>query len=141
MTIHASIHGRAARDGELRVFQAGKSWCRVSVACEAGQNRETGEALTQWVTLIAFGRVAEDLAKVEKGQTISAIGRLELSRWTTQDGEQRESLQLIAEAVVTARSARPNGRKPKGNGDRGDYSVSHRAQSPADVPFDDDLPF
>jgi hypothetical protein len=80
MSIIASVHGRAARDGELRQSQSGKSWCRVSVACEAGSDRESGDAMVQWLTLAAFGRVAEELSTVEKGQTVSAIERLELSR-------------------------------------------------------------
>jgi len=140
--IHASIHGRAARDGELRQSQAGKTWCRVSVACEAGTDRESGEPLTQWLSVVGFGRQAEDLAKVEKGQTISAIGRLELTKWTGQDGEQREGLQLICDAVVTARSARPGGRRPKASGGRSDYQASHRVQAPSpDLPFDDPISF
>jgi hypothetical protein len=49
MTIIASINGRAALDGELRQSQSGKPWCRVSVACEAGADRESGEAQTQWI--------------------------------------------------------------------------------------------
>jgi len=139
--IVASIHGRAARDGELRQSKSGKSWCRVSVACEAGTDRQSGETLTQWVSVVGFGRQAEDLARAEKGQTVSAIGRLEVSKWAGQDGEQREGLQLIADSVLTLRSARPGGRRPKGSGDRDDYSGSHRAQSPADLPFNDELAF
>jgi single-strand DNA-binding protein len=139
--MQASIHGRAAKDGELRQSASGKSWCRVSVACEAGADRQTGETLTQWVNVVGFGRVAEDLAKVEKGQTVSAMGRLELSRWTTQGGETREGMQLIAESVLTLRSARPGGRR-KSNGSRDDYSSSYRAQAPAGgAPFDDSLSF
>jgi len=111
--IHACIYGHAGRDGELRESKTGKTWCRVSVACEAGTDRETGEALTQWLTLVAFGQQAEALARVRKGESISAIGRVEINRWRAQDGQEREGLQLIADAVVTARSARPGGRKPR----------------------------
>jgi single-strand DNA-binding protein len=141
MSIIANIYGRAGQDGELRASKAGKPWCRVGVACEAGTDRESGEALTQWLTVVAFGRQAEELAKVEKGQSISAIGRIEVNRWTGQDGTEHKGLNLIADAVLTVKSARPGGRK-KSNGDRPEYSGNKRAQSPGmDVPFDDDLPF
>jgi len=139
--IQASIHGRAARDGELRQSQAGKSWCRVSVAVEAGTDRQSGETLTQWVNVVAFGRVAEDLARVRKGETISAIGRVENNRWRTQDGQEREGLQLVADAVLTLRSARPGGRKPRSTEGRSDYQASHRAQAPSETPFDDEPAF
>jgi len=139
--IIANIHGRAAKDGELNQSQNGKSWCKVSVACLAGTDRKSGESLTQWVRVVAFGRVAEDLARVRKGEAISAIGRVELSRWTTQDGTEREDMQLIAEIVMTIRSARPAGGKAK-SGRQDDYSSSHRAQAPVDeAPFNDDIPF
>jgi len=122
--IQASIHGRAARDGELLESKTGKPWCRLSVACDAGRDRQTGETLTQWLTLVAFNQQAEALARVRKGETVSAIGRVELSRWATRAGEQREGLQLIADSVLTERSARPAGRKAKTNGDRSDYQAS-----------------
>jgi len=143
--IIANIHGRAARDGELNQSQNGKSWCKLSVACFAGTDRQSKESLTQWIRVVAFGRVAEELARVRKGETLSAIGRVELSRWTTQDGTEREDMQLIAESVMTQRSARPSGRSNGSNGSNGskdDYSSSHRMQAPAaEVSFDDDIPF
>jgi single-strand DNA-binding protein len=86
--------------------------------------------LTQWLTLVAFGRVAEELAQVLKGETVSAIGRVEVNRWRTQDGQEREYLQLIADAIVTARSARPDGRKP-----------DTETQPDGFAPFDDAIPF
>ena len=132
MTIVASIHGRAARDGELRESPAGTSWCRLRVACEARADRETNEPMTQWLILVAFGRQAEELAKVEKGQTLSAIGRVELNRWTGQNGAEHQDLQLIADAVVTARSSRPGGRRQKG---------SRQKEPDGEVPFDDAIVF
>jgi single-strand DNA-binding protein len=140
--IIANIHGRAARDGELSQSQNGKSWCKVSVACFAGTDRKSGESLTQWVRVVAFGRVAEELARVRKGETLSAIGRVELSRWTTQDGTEREDMQLIAEIVVTLRSTHPGGRKVNGNGNPGDHPNGHQAKASAyEAPFDDEIPF
>jgi single-strand DNA-binding protein len=105
MSMIAGIHGRVARDGELRESKSGKPWCRVSVVCEAGADRKSGEALTQWVTVVAFGRQAEELAKVEKGQTLSAVGRVELNRWTRKDGQEHEGLNLIATVFLLLRQS------------------------------------
>jgi len=125
--IVASIHGRAGQDGELRESAAGKAWCRLNIAVEAGRDRDTDEPYTQWVTVVAFARQAEDLAKVEKGQTLSAMGRLEQSHWE-KDGEQRTGWQLVADSVVTARAARPKGGRKAGPQDGG-------------APFNDDVRF
>jgi single-strand DNA-binding protein len=81
------------------------------------------------------------LTQVRKGETASAIGRVDLNRRTGQDGQQYEALQLIADTIVSARSARPGGRK-KSNEDRREYSKAGQAgASLTDTQFDDDLPF
>lgn len=127
--IQASIYARSGADAELRESRAGKPWCRLNAACEAGQDRETQKPLTQWLTVVAFGRVAEDLARVRKGETLSAIGRLELNRWTGADGQEREGFNLVADVVITARTTRPGGRKRQPAG-----------REPA-TPFNDALSF
>jgi single-stranded DNA-binding protein len=134
MTIIASIHGRAGADGELRQSAAGKNWSRLNVAVSAGADRESGEPFTAWITIVAFAAHAEELAKVAKGQPVSAMGRMEQTKWQAPDGETREGWQLIADAVVTARSSRPKGGRPA------------QAQGPAkppgaDIPFDDTIEF
>ncbi len=109
MTIIASIYGRAGYDGELRTSAAGKPWARLNVACMAGSDRETQEALTLWISVVGFGRQAEELAKVTKGQTVSVMGRVEQNKWTAQSGEEREGLSLIADAVLAVKTSRPGG--------------------------------
>lgn len=63
---------------------------------------------------MAFGKVAETLARHKKGDLISASGRLKLNRWTDRDGGEHEQLQIVADAVVSARSVRPGGRRRSG---------------------------
>lgn len=140
MSIVASVYGRAGQDGELRTSSNGKPWCRLSVVLDAGKDRE-GRPIDVWVTLVAFGTKADDLALVRKGGSVSAIGRLELSRWTDKQGAARESWQLVCDEVVTARSARPAG-PGKARAGTSPQSATCEAKEPSDgVPFDDDIPF
>lgn len=143
MSIIASVYGRAGRDGELRTSHLGKSWCRLSVVAEVGKDRD-GQPIDEWVTLVAFGAKAEDLARVQKGGMVAAIGRMELSRWTDREGNDRESWSLIADEILSVRSARPGGRA-KGEGKvqaQAAQRASYEAQKPSDgAPFDDDLQF
>jgi single-strand DNA-binding protein len=87
---------------------------RVSIAVDAtGHNAETEETL--WVSVLAFGRVAETLARAAKGESLTAQGKLTRGRYTGKDGQERESWTLTADAVLTLRSARPGQRKAASN--------------------------
>ncbi len=69
---------------------------------------------------------------------VSASGQLQLNRWKAQDGTQRETHQLIADTLISAKTVRP-GRKTS--------TANHQppaapANYPGDAtPFDDDLAF
>ena len=88
----------------------------VAVECRDGAG-ETGEE-TLWLSVLAFGRVAEDLARHAKGEPVSVNGRVRLERYQSRDGEERETWQVLADSVVSSRSVRPRGggSKREGNG-------------------------
>ncbi len=110
MTMHASIHGRAAFDPRQTTTKSGKpmTTCRLAVDV-TGHNQADEQTL--WVDLLAFGHQAEDLARVEKGQMVSAMGRVTRGTFTGRDGTERESWTLLADSVLTVRSARPGQRR------------------------------
>jgi len=137
MTIHATIYGRCAFDPCQHTTKGGKDMTTVRLAVDATGRDD--EQMTIWFDVLAFGRNAEALAAVEKGQMVSAMGRVTKSVYRAQDGTEREQLTLLADAIVTARSGRPGGkRKQAGNGTR-DHGASGRMQEPP--PFDDEMGF
>jgi single-strand DNA-binding protein len=139
MTMYASIHGRAGNDPLQSTTKSGKAMTRCSVAVNAaGFNAETEE--TVWITILAFSRSAEDLARAAKGQMVTAQGKLTRGRFTGKDGLERESWSLMADAVLVAASARPTGkaRRPD-TPSNGGTEAPHRGQDPG--PFDDEIPF
>ena len=108
--IYASIHGRIGADPTKTATQSGKDMTRISVVLDvAGHTAETEESL--WVSILAFGRVADDLARARKGEMLTAQGKLTRGRYTGRDGTARESWTLVADSVITARSARPSGQR------------------------------
>jgi single-strand DNA-binding protein len=110
MSIYASIHGRLGADPTATTTKTGKDMTRASIAVDVTPyNAEDTESL--WVGLLAFGSVAEDLQRAEKGQMVTAQGRMTRGHYAAKDGSQRESWTMIADAVVTARSARPTGKR------------------------------
>ncbi len=88
--------------------------------------------------MLAFGKQAELLAGHHKGDMVSASGQLQLNRWKTQDGTQRETHQLIADTLISAKTVRPGRKTSTAN----HLPPTASAKYPGDVPpFDDDLAF
>ncbi|MDG4902930.1 MULTISPECIES: hypothetical protein [unclassified Mesorhizobium] len=63
-----------------------------------------------WIGIVALGSVADDLLRHGNGGLLSASGRVQRSTLTTQAGEKRE-LQIVADAIVSARMVCPSGGK------------------------------
>lgn len=148
MTAQISAYGRLVADPQTRTTANGKTMAMarlaVSLPCHTGQN---GEA-TYWLGVVAFGSQAELLAKHQKGDLVSVAGNMQLNQWKAQDGTQNESPQVIADSVISARTARPGSSKtsqskaapPAAPGDNTPppYGQSEFDQRP---PFDDEAPF
>jgi len=133
--LQVSLYGRLGKDAQAFETKTGNPMSAASVAVDVGGR--DGEAVTLWVRVLAFGRLAEALAKHTKGETLAASGRLKLSRWTGEDGVARETWQLVADYLHSARTARPGTTKP---GQR--TAPKPKAAPPSDgAPFDDELPF
>jgi len=138
----ASIHGRLTTVKPLKT-KTGKSMTvgQMVVNLPVAQTEETEG---QWFNVLAFGDAAEELARVAPKTNVSLMGRVQFSRYE-KDGEERTVLQIIADSVLTVRSARPKGRsKRTQEGNRTSASPGWKPtgdfQDPDD-PFNDELPF
>jgi single-strand DNA-binding protein len=136
MTMTATVYGRCAFDPRQHITQTGKPMTTARLAVDV-TGRDESDQQTMWVDVLAFGRSADDLSRAEKGQHVSAMGKVTRGTYTTKDGTEREQWTLLADGVVTARSGRPGGRKS--NGAQVQNRASAQQQAPAD--FDDRLPF
>jgi single-strand DNA-binding protein len=132
--MHATIYGRAAFDPRQHQTKAGQpmTTCRLAVDVTG---RDESDPQTMWIDVLGFGRAAEDLARVEKGAMVSAMGRVTKGSYTAKDGETRETWALLADAVLTARAGRPGARKTSTPSNR-----ANRANMAAQAPLNDDLP-
>jgi single-strand DNA-binding protein len=88
--IEAAFMGRLGSDPELRTSQAGKPWCRFSVAIGEGDD-------VQWVSVATFGEVAERVCDwLAKGDRAYVEGTLRLNEWQDREGLTRHGLQVAA---------------------------------------------
>ncbi|MEQ1955325.1 single-stranded DNA-binding protein [Mesorhizobium sp. CN2-181] len=104
--MHSAIHGRLGRDPNQITTKTGTAMATAPVAV-------TLDGETLWVRVVAFNKLAEILLRHMKGEMVSVSGRCQLSKWTDQSGTPRETLEVIADSLISARSVRPSGGKKK----------------------------
>lgn len=108
MTAFLAITVRLARDPESR--QTSKGGDMTTVFAFGKVDTRDDEDIDYPISLLAFGRLASELADHAKGQLIYVSGRLELQRY---NGELRQS--LLLDSLVSAQRLKPRGgRKPQG---------------------------
>lgn len=109
--MQASVYGRLGQDPRAIETKTGKPMAVGSLAV-ALECRGADEPVTWWVGLVAFGKCAAVLLTHSKGDLLSVSGRVQLNTWTDKaTGEEREQPQVVAEAIVSARTVRPGGGK------------------------------
>ena len=120
--------GRLGKDPDVKVTPAGSAIANISLACGWKSKDKEG---TEWVRIVAFGKLAEIMQKyLKKGSKIYVDGSLRTRKWQAQDGSDRYSTEIVADQMQML-DGRPEGQS---SGNQAGYS------DPADD-FDDDIPF
>ncbi len=115
----------------------GRSGTAATIAVEIGP---LGDGEPLWLGLLAFGRIADDLLRHQKGDLLSAFGRVQRHTWTARNGEQREQLQIIAEGIISAQAVRPGGGHKRAPTDAGN-SADDPAREKGGELVDEAIPF
>jgi len=148
------LTGNLTRDPELRSLQSGLSVCSMRIACNTRRkNNATGEweDKPNYFDVTVWGAQGENCARfLAKGRPVALDGRLEWREWETQNGDKRQSVEIVADAVqfLGGREDGPgNGGSSGGFTPRSDVPVDDRDFQPAgaasrsSAPADDDIPF
>jgi single-strand DNA-binding protein len=151
------LTGNLTRDPELRSTQSGMSVCSLRIASNTRRkNQSTGEweDKPNFFDVTVWGAQGENCARfLSKGRPVALDGRLEWREWESQDGQKRQSVEIVADAVQFL-----GGREDGGGGmgaqsggftPRSDVPVDDRDFQPAGAaagrsngaPADDDIPF
>lgn len=93
--------GRLTRDPELKATNAGKHFCRFSLASNRQiYNRDTQEKRDEvgYFDCVAWGTAAETIHKyLAKGRRICVEGNLRWSSWETTDGKKQSKVEINVE--------------------------------------------
>jgi single-strand DNA-binding protein len=138
-----ACHGRLG--GDPKPIQTAKGTSMAVVTMAVNVPDRGGEEHTEWLGLVCFGRVADQLLQHAKGDLISVAGRAQHNSYTTSSGETREQLQIIADSIVSARTVRPGGgrkkQSTKGEAEPAAASSNCGARGDDGAPFDDEIQF
>lgn len=116
-----TLIGRVGTDPEMRYTPSGTPVTRFRLAVDAPPRGQGQERQTDWLTIICFGRQAEVVSQyMEKGRMVAVLGRVHNNQWETQEGQRRETVEIIANRVefLGGRSDSDRGGADRG-GDRG----------------------
>lgn len=94
--------GNLVRDPETRFLTSGASVTNFTVAVNRKYKKQDGEDTeeTAFIDCETFGRLSEIIGQYTcKGSSVHVSGRLKTDSWTTQDGQKRSKLKVVAENV------------------------------------------
>ena len=146
------LTGNLTRDPELRSTASGMSVCSLRIASNTRRkNQSTGEweDKPNFFDVTVWGAQGENCARfLSKGRPVALDGRLEWREWEGQDGNKRQSVEIVADAVQFL-GGRDDAQGGGGGGftPRSDVPVDDRDFQPAGAgarstsAADDDIPF
>ena len=122
------VTGNLTKDPELRNTPSGTSVCKLRVAVNSRRKDSSGEWVDKpnYFDVTVWGAQGENCANyLFKGRPVAVDGRLEWREWQDNDGNKRQSVDIIADSVQFLGS-----REEGGNGG------GQRFQPQSDVPAD-----
>ena len=95
----ATIIGRAGQDAEIKYFESGKVKTTFSLAVNRFDSKTKTE-VPDWFNIEVWDKQAEFAGEyVKKGRQVAVDGRISISKWTDQTGEDRERFLIIANQI------------------------------------------
>jgi single-strand DNA-binding protein len=149
------VTGNLTRDPELRQLQSGTSVCKMRIAVNTRRKSQDGnwEDKPNYFDVTVWGAQGENCASyLSKGRPVAINGRLEWREWEGQDGNKRQSVEIIADTVQFLGSRDGSGGNGNGNGggftggsdlpaDTSDFDSASPAGVGSSSAADDDIPF
>ena len=91
---NVTITGRATKDVEVRATPSGTNVTTVSLAVNSFNDK------VNYFDVIAWDKTAEIIGKyVSRGRQLCVVGRLQQRKWQDKDGNNRYSVEIIANQV------------------------------------------
>ena len=101
MLNHITVMGRLTRDPELRRTGSGVAVTNFTVAVDRDfADKQSGEKETDFIDVVAWRSTAEFVEKYfSKGRMAVVSGRLQMRKWTDNNGNNRVTAEIVADNV------------------------------------------
>ena len=138
--------GNLTRDPELRYVPSGSAVATFTVAVNRVYKTQSGEKKEQvsFIRIVVWGRRAEVCGEyLSKGSPLFVEGRLQSRDWEAQDGQKRNTIEVIADNIQFLRmgdrqtSGTP-GKAPLGHEDLETINLNEEAPPQAPAKTDDE---
>lgn len=119
--------GRFCKENELRYTQAGKAYCKNTIAV----NRAYEKDVADFFNVTIWGKMAENTANyTRKGSQVAISGRVQNNNYETPTGEKRYSTEIVAERVEFLDSKKDNT-----HANTGDLNGFQAIEDDDEIPF------
>ena len=140
------LMGRITRDAEIRYTQGEKSTAiaRFSLAVDRRFKKDNDEQNTDFISCIAFGKIAEFLEKFgRKGTKFVVDGRIQTGSYNNKDGQNVYTTDVVVENIEFAESKNSSGSGGSTNQPAPAPSSSSAGDGFMNIPdgIDEELPF
>jgi len=137
--------GNLGSDPQVRYTPGGQAVANFNIATSERFNNKAGEKeeRTEWHRIVAWGKLAEICQQyLKKGKQVYIEGRLQTRQWEDQQGQKRQTTEIVAQNMQMLGRAGEGG-GPGGGGDFAPASQDFASAEPAPqgASTDDDLPF
>lgn len=135
--------GNLGQDPEMRTTNSGTAVCTLRVACTNRRKNQAGEweDATEWVSVICFGRTAENAGQyLKKGRQVYVEGRLQTRKWQDKEGRDRWTTEVVCNELKflgakDGGGGGPGSRGPSYGGGGGSYGGGGGSYGNDDIPF------
>ena len=113
--------GNLTRDPELRYIPSGSAVATFTVAVNRVYKDQAGEKKeqTSFIRVVVWGRRAEVCGEyLSKGSPIFVEGRLQSRDWETQEGQKRNTVEVVADNIQFLNRGGAGGKAPQGSGQK-----------------------
>ena len=140
------LMGRITRDADIRYTQGEKSTAiaRFSLAVDRRFKKDNDEQNTDFISCIAFGKIAEFLEKFgRKGTKFVVDGRIQTGSYNNKDGQKVYTTDVVVENIEFAESKNSSGSGGSTNQPAPAPSSSSAGDGFMNIPdgIDEELPF
>lgn len=144
-----AVMGRLTYDPELRSTPSGVSVIRFQIACDRNYQKAGTERQADFIDCVAWRQTAEFISRYfHKGSMIAVEGSIQTQNYTDKNGNQRKSVEVVANNVSFCGSRAESGTgtgatpQPAQNQQAApSYSNASGGDFEEIIDDDDDLPF